>query len=187
MRRFSKNLGVTLKFHTEDPQTKCIRPRFVHYWSWVLTKTTKIDSGLGFESMVSRIRITTTTWWRLHKLAVSQTNYVRQEPKSESRLKTFYFRPVSVEPFRTFLHNKPSTLLARGNRSPDPQDTRTDLCLLLRLKMSRWLSGSRACVCTWRCEPCGEADINLAGATVCFRWWDAIWDCDVTHSRGVSC
>lgn len=172
MRRFSKNLGVILKCHTEDHQTKRIRPRYVHPWSWVLTKTTKIDSSLGFEFTVSRIRRTTTTWWRLHKLAVTQTNYVRQEPKSESRLKTFYFRPLRVEPFRTFLRTKPSTLLplARGNRSPKPQDTRADLCLLLWLKMSRWLPGSRACVCTWRrCEPCGEADINLAGATVCFR------------------
>jgi len=138
--------------------------------SWVLTKTTKIDSGLGFEFMVSRIRRTTTTWWRLHKLSVTQTNYVRQEPKSESRIKTFYFRPLSVELFRTFLRTKPSMLLALGNRSPEPKDTRADSCLLLELKMSRWLPGSRACVCTWRrCEPCGEADINLAGATVCFR------------------
>jgi len=72
----------------EDPQTKCICPRFVHPWSWVLPKTTKIDSGLSFEYMVSRIRRTAATWWRLHKLAVTQTNYVRQEPKSESRLKT---------------------------------------------------------------------------------------------------
>jgi hypothetical protein len=47
----------------EDPQTKCIRPQFVHPWSWVLPKTTKIDSGLGFEYMVSRIRRTAATWW----------------------------------------------------------------------------------------------------------------------------
>lgn len=37
--------------------------------SLVLTKITKIDPGLGFEFLVSRIRRTTTTWWRLHKLA----------------------------------------------------------------------------------------------------------------------
>jgi hypothetical protein len=75
----------------EDPQTKCIRPRFVHPWSWVLTKTTKIDSGLGFEYMGSRIRRTTATWWRLHKLAVTQTNYVRLEPSLSHALRQILF------------------------------------------------------------------------------------------------
>ena len=52
------------------------------------------------------------------------------------------------------LHAQPSTQLARGNRSPKPQDTRTDACPLFGLKMSRLLPGSRVCVCTWRrCEP----------------------------------
>jgi hypothetical protein len=159
--------------HTEDPQTLMYKNAVVcdlctsglTYW-WKPRKYTTVwvlgpwapdyerqprDHGLAVAytcSNVDKLRPTRPQVW------VTRTRHIRA-------VRRILFSAFWVwNGFCTVLHAKPSTQLPRGNRSSEPQGSRTDACLLLWLKMSRRLLGSRVCVCAL-----GE-DANHAGRRI---------------------